>query len=238
MLRVVIFYVLAFVFTFVLGWAQFAISFAFSLPQLGPGLAALVMVRVLFRQDSQPLSIFDRQVPVLRYQLALLIPAGGALIIYLINSARLGSVDNSGMPSLAWLLVLMPLGAFGEELGWRGYLHKHLNTHANGLLSSLVVGVLWALWHMGYYQNGPVYMIFFAILMVSYSVVIYALVVDTGFNVLLATIFHVMINLTTLPSFAIFNRVDFIVVSSLVWAVIAAAVVLMRRSLFLGQRVG
>ena len=41
-----------------------------------------------------------------------------------------------------------------------------------------------------------------------------------------------MINATNLLSYAVVNRVDFLVVSSLVWAAIAIAVILTRKPLF------
>jgi len=234
---VIVFYVLSFFFTFLIGGIQQATGFAVetvSLPQWGPGLAALVML-LIFRRDGHRLSVIDGRVPASRYVLAALIPVGGALIVTLINSARLGGVDMGALPTPTWLLLAwMPLGALGEELGWRGYLHKRLGLHLNGLTSSLIVGVLWALWHIGMYANGPVYMAFFVLLMISYSIVIYALVADIRFNVLVAAVFHLMINVTNLPSFGIINQVDFMAVNALVWVVIAAVVVLTRRKMFVG----
>jgi hypothetical protein len=69
--------------------------------------------------------------------------------------------------------------------------------------------------------------------MISYTVVIYVLVAPTGFNVLLAAIFHVMINVPNLFTYSLVNQVEFMVVSSLAWAAIAVVVVLTRRPLFL-----
>jgi hypothetical protein len=92
---------------------------------------------------------------------------------------------------------------------------------------------MWALWHVGLYQNGILYMAFFLLLMVSYSIVIYTLVQATAFNVILAEIFHLMINITNLFSYSIINETSFIVVNALVWAAIAVAVVLTRRPLFI-----
>ena len=79
-------------------------------------------------------------------------------------------------------------------------------------------------------------MAFFVLLMLSYTIVIYALVVDLGFNVLVASIFHLMINITSLFSFTIINEVGVIMVNSLVWAAIAAVTVLTRRSLFAARK--
>lgn len=234
LIRVVVFYVLTLVFTVVLGGVQQAAAISTNsaiLPQLAPGLAALLMLLIL-RKDRHQFTIVARRTPVARYALAALIPLGGGLLVLLIH--RLLFAADSAAPAAApWALLLwFPIGALGEELGWRGYLHKRLDGRLAGLASSLVVGVLWALWHVGMYQNGPLFMAFFALLMVSYSVVIYALVADAGFSVLLATIFHLMINITSLLAYSVVNQISFMAVNSLLWALIAIVVILARRPIF------
>lgn len=239
LIRVLVFYVLAFLFTFILGGIQQAAAIsqqALILPQWGPGLAALSML-LIFRKDGHRLVVFARGVPASRYLLAALIPAGGGLLIYLLNSLLFHAPAFGDLTGVPWgLLLWVPLGAIGEELGWRGYLHKRLDTRLPGLASSLVVGLLWALWHVGLYQNGALYLAFFLLLMTSYTIVIYALVVDTGFNVVVAAIFHMMINVTNLFSFSVINEVGFMMLNALVWAGIAIVVVLTRRSLFTTKR--
>ena len=49
------------------------------------------------------------------------------------------------LPSLLPLIVLGPLS---EELGWRGYAQTRLQTRWNPLISGIVVGIAWALWHL------------------------------------------------------------------------------------------
>jgi membrane protease YdiL (CAAX protease family) len=235
--RVVVFYILTFVFTIVLGGIQEAAGISQTsiiLPQWGPGLAGLAML-LIFRKDRLRITFFDRRAPASRYLFAALIPIGGAVLIYLIYRLFFGAPSAGAATATAtpWILLLwFPLGAISEELGWRGYLHNRLNADMVGLASSVVVGTLWAFWHVGSYQNGALYTLFFMLLMISYSVVIYALVSRIGFNVLVAAIFHLMINIGNLFSFAIVNRVEFLMVSSLVWAAIAVVVVLTRKPLF------
>ncbi|MBA4385322.1 MAG: hypothetical protein C0410_11350 [Anaerolinea sp.] len=45
-------------------------------------------------------------------------------------------------------LPLLILGPLSEELGWRGYALERLQTRWNALTSSLIIGVVWALWHL------------------------------------------------------------------------------------------
>ncbi len=230
-IRVLVFYVLAFLFTILLGGGQQAAQLSAEtviLAQLGPGLAALLML-LIFRKDRFHISFFDRMIPASRYLLALAIPLGGAVVVWLLHRLFFAA-DGAVAVATPWMLLLwLPVGAIGEELGWRGYLHKRLDAGMAGLISSVVVGVLWALWHVGMYQNGALYMAFFVLLMVSYSVVIYALVATTGFNVLLAAVFHLGINIGSLLAYPVVNQVSFMIVNSLVWAAIALSIVLTRR---------
>jgi uncharacterized protein len=45
------------------------------------------------------------------------------------------------------ILPLIILGPLSEELGWRGYVLDRLQTKWNALVSSLIVGLGWGLWH-------------------------------------------------------------------------------------------
>lgn len=234
-LRVIVFYVLTLFFTVLLGGLQETggiLQDTAILPQWGPGITALLML-MIFRRDGHRLSVVDRRIPAARYALAALIPAGGALVVYLVNRVALGGIEPADWTGVPWGLVLwFPFGAVGEELGWRGYLQKRLDRQMTGLTSSMVVGVLWALWHVGMYQNGALYMVLFVLVMISYTVVLYALVHDVGFNLLVAALFHLVINLTNLFSFDVISEVTFMAVNAVVWAAIAAAVYATRRPSF------
>ena len=49
---------------------------------------------------------------------------------------------------LGSFLPLLIIGPLSEELGWRGYALERLQTRWNALASSLIIGVVWALWHL------------------------------------------------------------------------------------------
>ena len=49
---------------------------------------------------------------------------------------------------LGSFLPLLILGPLSEEIGWRGYALGRLQTRWNALTSSMIVGLVWALWHL------------------------------------------------------------------------------------------
>jgi membrane protease YdiL (CAAX protease family) len=174
----------------------------------------------------------------MRYLFVVLIPAAVGLIILLISTFI--PMDASGVPavykSLPLVILWAPLGALGEELGWRGYLHKKLDTRMRGLFSSLLVGILWMPIHAHFFSKGLIFIFFLALAIVSYSVVIYALVQDTGFSVLLATLFHLSINLTNLLFLHVIYDTSFMMMNGIVWAVVAVIFVLMSKNVFLVKK--
>ncbi len=62
----------------------------------------------------------------------------------------LGNTFNASLfgAQLGSLLPLLILGPLSEELGWRGYALGRLQTRWDALASSLIVGLVWALWHL------------------------------------------------------------------------------------------
>ena len=238
-LRIAVFYGMTWFFLILLGGLQQATGLLppeIGLPQLGPGIAAILML-LLFRKDRHRLVFFSRETPLARYLYAALIPVGVSLVVFLIRSLMdiPPSPPSPVYNSLTAFLVWMPFGALGEETGWRGYLHKTLDARMRGLFSSLLVGMLWMPIHIAFLAQGPVFIFFLAVLIISYSIVIYALVRDTGFNVVLAAIFHLAINLSNLLFLDVIYEFSFMIINSLVWAAVAAGFILWRKDLFFGS---
>jgi membrane protease YdiL (CAAX protease family) len=49
---------------------------------------------------------------------------------------------------IPFALYLFFVGPFAEELGWRGYVLDRLQARWNALSSSLILGIVWAFWHL------------------------------------------------------------------------------------------
>lgn len=238
-LRIGVFYVLAWVVLVILGGIQQATDIPspdISLPQWGPGIAALLML-LLFRTDRHTLVFFSQDAPAARYLAAALVPAGAALIVWLI--ASLLSIQPSGespaYASLPLLLLWIPFGALGEEIGWRGYLHKTLDSRMRGIVSAVIVGLLWTPIHLSFFGRGLAMVVLLFLLITAYSIVMFALVRDQGFNILLATIFHLAINVGNLLFLDIIYETPLMVINASIWAILAAIVMMRQPSIFLGE---
>lgn len=85
-----------------------------------------------------------------RWYLAAIVIVGGGAAAQ-VGMAR--AIGNAFDPSpifaqLGSAVPLIILGPLSEELGWRGYAQERLQTRLSPLVSSLVIGVVWGLWHL------------------------------------------------------------------------------------------
>jgi uncharacterized protein len=71
--------------------------------------------------------------------------AGQLIINELLGNTFNGTLFLTQLGSFLPLLIIGPLS---EEIGWRGYALGRLQTRWNALVSSLTVGLVWALWHL------------------------------------------------------------------------------------------
>ncbi|MCN9241101.1 CPBP family intramembrane metalloprotease [Streptomyces sp. RY43-2] len=93
------------------------------------------------------------------------------------------------------------VGACGEEIGWRCLLQPVLQTRFRPLAASVVVGVVWGLWHVQVLGRAPAYAAGFVLAATAMSVIL-GLGLDRvrGNRLLLAGGFHALVNLGMLLS--------------------------------------
>lgn len=199
-LRVLVFYLATMVFSGVLNALQSATGpdpDLIQLVQFAPALGVGVMF-LLFRRTTR---VQARFTPVA-------VAAGrSALIVGIVIAALLVSVLVHVIAGRGWraeslpfpfgvLVITMIVGAAGEELGWRAYLQPYLQTRFPVLRSSLIVGVLWGLWHVGGFEHGVVYMGLFVVMATALSVVMGAVLQSArSTNLVVATAAHAALNL-------------------------------------------
>ncbi len=117
-----------------------------------PTLVALMLVRLFVGNEGLKSFLkrtFQFNLGLRWYFTIAIVVVLGAFGVILINWL-LGNPFNltlylSQLPSLLPLILLGPLS---EEYGWRGYLLIKLQQKWSALASSIIVGVVWALWHL------------------------------------------------------------------------------------------
>ena len=90
------------------------------------------------------------------------------------------------------------IAALGEELGWTGYVIDPLQDRSNALQASLVLGLVWAGWHIvALVQVGRAanWIVWWSLYTVVQRVIIVWLYNNTGKSVFAATVYHTMMNL-------------------------------------------
>jgi membrane protease YdiL (CAAX protease family) len=98
------------------------------------------------------------------------------------------------------------VAALGEEVGWQGYVVDPLQDRWNALTGSIIVGIVWAVWHfVPFIQMGrtPTWIAWQSMGMVATRVLIVWLYNNTRKSVFAAILFHAMNNVTTalLPNY-------------------------------------
>jgi len=134
------------------------------------------------------------------------------------------------------LLVALPIifilnifvgGPLAEDIGWRGYILLKMRKKMSALNASLIIGVVWAIWHLPFFifpawieivGNIPFH--WFMLLTTSWSVLFAWVYVNTE-SILMPVLFHAAIN-TTLGTLGVLghgekNLVQLLITIALTW---------------------
>jgi CAAX protease family protein len=117
-------------------------------------------------------------------------------------------LDGQGYPILAspnqpWMFII-PLifnglihGGMSEEFGWRGYVLPRFQAKWNALISSLILGVIWGVWHLPLLlagmqsANSVAELVLWQTLVAIFFTWVFN---NTNGNILAVVIFHAMVN--------------------------------------------
>lgn len=110
------------------------------------------------------------------------------------------------LAALRFLIIMILGGPLSEELGWRGYALDRLQTRWNALSSSLMLGCIWAVWHLplffikGTSQNAMGFraapLVLFLMHILALSVFITWVYNNNGRSTLSAILMHFVSNFT------------------------------------------
>jgi membrane protease YdiL (CAAX protease family) len=223
-----------FVLTFVIAWSIwlplgiFAPDNVFlTLPGAwAPTISAIILIGLL--EGRVGVKRFLKKVLHWRveFQWYLVVLFGVAVIAYLaIDVGMLFGISApeislpNGLPREA-LLGALPViflvniflgGPLAEDIGWRGYILPKMRERMSALNASLIIGVVWAFWHLPYFifpawqgAVGNVPFFWFALLTMSWSVLFAWVYVNTD-SILMPVLFHAAIN-TTLGTLGVLGQ--------------------------------
>jgi membrane protease YdiL (CAAX protease family) len=134
----------------------------------------------------------------------------GPMLLYLVGLAVEVVLLGSQPPSVGALIGVAPIlviltvymvvfVALGEEVGWRGYALPALQARYGALVSSVILGALWALWHLPvffnpetHYSNMP--FVLQLAFQIPVAIVFTWVFNSTGGSVLTAILLHAVLN--------------------------------------------
>jgi uncharacterized protein len=209
------FFVLAYAMTWLL-WTPLVVSgggsptgFGVVLAGLGslvPSAVAIALVALLYGKAGVR--------TLLRRLLIWRVGVGWWLAVLSLSTLPLGAVGLSVLlggdaPDVAdtipgivllFLFSIFPGSAGGEELGWRGFALPHLQAARSALGASVVLGVVWGVWHLPLYLTGaegrPLSLFApWVLVTVALSIFLTWMYNGTGGSLLIVVLFHAAINL-------------------------------------------
>lgn len=205
----------------------------------GPAIAAVLSAGLLEgRAGLRGLWDRVRRWRVGRWYLTLVLPLPVALVaVLVVVDVGPASLDIAGREH--WMLLPVMLlggilaGGF-EEVGWRGYLLERLQPSLGPVVASVVIGLVWALWHAPLFWMDSVSQasfspVWFTLHAVTLSLVLTWLYNGSGRSVLLAVLFHGAVNGTyeaIIGGVAPDTLDVFLAPAALAYALIAAVVLL------------
>jgi len=186
------------------------LSSLFNPAAFGPLIAALVMT---FLEDGWKgaVGLLKRGVDF-RFKKIWLLPIlflpplifMGAIFLSVFTGATpldLSVLTNPGFALIAFFVILLTAGPLQEEFGWRGYALPRLQARFDALVSSLILGVLWWLWHLPLVFIPDKFMVgslpLFGALLVEMTLmtVLFTWIYNnTGGSILAAMLFHASMN--------------------------------------------
>ncbi|HJR81275.1 MAG TPA: type II CAAX endopeptidase family protein [Anaerolineales bacterium] len=138
----------------------------------------------------------------------LLIPFISVIGIYLNAALTQMPIDFSSVlayqifgSSANLLLLIIPFFLFdaianGEEMGWRGYVLPRLQARYSALVASLILGVIWGIWHTPKFLSNWDTLVFalFMVETLAKAVLLTWMYNGTKGSLLLVTLFHASFN--------------------------------------------
>lgn len=151
------------------------------LAAFGPAVATFICLKTLHARGAVRRylrSLLDLRLGWQAWFVPILVLGGSTWLAWILpelwGEPRLEMLLPSVWLFLPYVLIMILLGGGQEELGWRGYILDPIEARLGAWLGNLVLGVIWAVWHLPLFfiqGTSQTFMPFagFVLLLVGYS---------------------------------------------------------------------
>ena len=173
---------------------------------LSPGIVAIILTAIFFGKNSLK-SLFKAIVKwrvKFKFYIIIIIvcivTCGLSLLIFNWITGQ-SIMPDQPYNFVFYFILILPLSALWEEIGWRGFLLPVLQQKYTAIKSSLIIGFVWGLWHLPIYlainPYGDKTIIFFLMMFIgcfALSIIATYLYNSTKGSLLICILFHNAIN--------------------------------------------
>ena len=153
-------------------------------------------VKTLLRQSVDPRHVSTRWLAIAVFLMPIVM---GLEYKFLSISREVIPSPDFSVSSAVLMFAVFFVAAIGEEAGWQGYAARLLQNKHSALMASLILGMVWAIWHIvPFLQAGrpPSWIWWQCLTMLPARIIIVWLSNNTGRSILIAVLFHTMMNLS------------------------------------------
>ena len=234
------FYVITFLFSILLLTLHFifrsAGNYSVSFTQLAPTLAVAALILLL--KDKIIINDIRNHFRADKTVMKWLMPAIAVPAICIIMSSLIMTyfeVDYVSWEGDALFYILnfiaMLIGCTAEEIGWRGFLLRRLQKKYTPFASSVIVGILWGVWHLNF-TGGLLGFVLYAVTIIEMSILMTWLYNKSDGNLWLMTVWHFTFNVTS--HIFLWDRFTLLLfaVESIVFGILCLLLVVIERKMY------
>ncbi|MDQ6902286.1 MAG: CPBP family intramembrane metalloprotease [Bacteroidota bacterium] len=123
---------------------------------LSPGIVALILTAIFFKKNALKTllkAVVKWRVRFKWYFIIIILGIGLCGLSLLLFDWTYGQINNPdpAYNFIFYFILILPLSAFWEEIGWRGFLLPILQEKYSPLKASIIIGFVWGLWHLPIY---------------------------------------------------------------------------------------
>lgn len=231
------FYIITFVFSILLLTLHFVFQsagkYSVSFTQLAPAFAVISVSLILKDKSILPYIkshlYFDLK-DIKWIILVIAIPSISiAISSFILSYYKITYIAWEGNVSFYILsMIAILIGCAAEEIGWRGFLLPNLQKKYTPFTSSIIVGVLWGIWHLNF-TEGLFGFLVYNITIIEMSILMSWVFNRTNGNLLLMIIWHFTFNITS--HFLLWERftINLYLVESIVFGVLCVIILINMR---------